>query len=239
MKNKKQLFSLLLLASCSLIQQTVFAAAAAGGLQAETWQDYAKSVEAGKKLSKEEEKTVYNTQRSAGFNSTRQQLVGITFGELIKGLKTVKDRKQADLYKALLKSVQENIYNTQTPENQALGRHGYSRLMTLQEELKRLEVSDEIPLNIVPGFEAFSDEEEAYILWPLLVWAIEQNDPSLTVELYKIIGDTKKPYGKQVTPHELAVYLHSDKSIAAMKKHKEEKEEAADRAFGKRITFGS
>jgi hypothetical protein len=29
MKNKKQLFSLLLLASCSLVQQTVFAAAAA------------------------------------------------------------------------------------------------------------------------------------------------------------------------------------------------------------------
>ena len=28
MKNKKQLFSLLLLASCSLVQQTVFAAAA-------------------------------------------------------------------------------------------------------------------------------------------------------------------------------------------------------------------
>jgi hypothetical protein len=183
MKNKKQLFSLLLLVSCSLVQQTVFAAAAASanppgkpkidGSQGE--------IVPGDKLQKDspEYKKVYGYK----IGNTRNK-VGLDFGEIIIGLRTAMEHGNVLLYNALIELTRESIYNGLVP-------------VEVAREFKRLEVSGEIPLNLGAernrGNENFSADEKKDILWPLLVWAIEQNDLSLTEELWQILGDKPKP----------------------------------------------
>lgn len=53
----------------------------------------------------------------------------------------------------------------------------------------------------------YLQKEIDYILWPVLVWAIEEGNKDLTVELLaKISPTTKKPYGRALTPLEIAEY---------------------------------
>ena len=205
MKNKKQLFSLLLLVSCSLVQQTVFAAAASANPPGGPKIDGSQSeIVPGDKLQEgsPEYKKVYGYKIGNTGNK-----VGLNFGEIIRGLRTAMEHKNVLLYNALIKLTRDSIYNGLVP-------------VEVAREFRRLEASGEIPLHIGAGIDRgntdFSAYEEKNILWPLLVWAIEQNDSNLTYELYRIIGDTKKPYGRSVTPHQLAAHLHSEQSIEAM-----------------------
>ncbi len=205
MKNKKQLFSLLLLASCSLVQQTVFAAAAAGGLHKES---------------------VYNTKRNAGFNSAGKQLVGIKFAELINALKIIGQHWQADLYKVLLGSVAKSIYDEKTPDNLKLlkeeGEEGRKLLTSMQQELKRLQETQEIlpfidPRDADDNYTEFKEKEKNDVLWPVYVWAIEQDNYGLTDELWQILGDKQNPNGeKKLTAEELATSLNSTNALKAI-----------------------
>ncbi len=185
MKNKKQLFSLLLLLSCSLGQKALFGAAAAGPALDEAASVYKFKIDAGGKK------------------------VGINFGELIRGLKTALSHSNSLLYNALIKLVRSSISKEAIPDN-------------IKEEFKRLEDSKEIPstmaigMGYLRGNKEFTKEEVKNILWPLLVWAIEKDNADLVYELYPLIGDEKKPYGKKVTPRELANFLESKQSLKQM-----------------------
>lgn len=59
----------------------------------------------------------------------------------------------------------------------------------------------------------FTEAEINNILWPLLVWAIENDHRNVFENLIFIIGDqAKKPYGRPTTPQEIAAF-HKSKNI--------------------------
>ncbi len=223
MKNKKQLFSLLLLASCSLVQQTVFAAAASanppGGPKIDGSQG---EIVPGDKLQKgsPEYKHVYNYLIGAGKNVDGKAIVGIKFSEIKKGLTVALEHENFPLLSALTDLADKSIYNESVnKEVRKEFEHFQNTDVRLRQWNPRLDDERGTP------FEGGSNEKEktenikkvVNILWPLLVWAIEQNNFQLTYELYKIIGNKPKPYGNQrSTPKEIASFLGSENSLSAI-----------------------
>jgi hypothetical protein len=184
MKNKKQLFSLLLLVSCSLAQQTVFAAAAKDvpGSPAidpsVKWREYAKTIKPGEKLKYESPQynKVYKYSLSAGLNSKGEKLEGVTFEKLIDALFFLKNNENSnDLYTSMLAIVQERIYNEDRPDNVQLlqQKKGRELLTSLQQELRRLEETGQIPLQLDESAEnrpPITQEDEDNILSPVYKW---------------------------------------------------------------------
>jgi hypothetical protein len=193
MKNKKQLFSLLLLASCSLMQQTVFASAASagegsanppGGPSIHNWQFYAETIVPGFKL-----KGLENQHTVASEFVYNSKIEELEFSKLITALETVAKHNQKKLYSALLESVEESIYDETTLHNAQLltQKNGRELLTSIQKEFKRLENSGEISLKNDNDALGFSEEEKTNILQPIYTWAKEQRKKDLVDELSKIL----------------------------------------------------
>ena len=173
--------------------------------------DIADGIEAGEVLVGPAFNEVYNTKINVG-----EKRVGIEFRELVEALKQIAGLNDYDLYSNLLGHIREAIYNN----TDNLGRNALIRLGSLQRELKRLETSGDLSqIRFFKDRETKKPDEsmKTNLVWPLLVWAIENDNAKLAGKLTYIVGSTtKKPYGRENTALEIATFLGSKKASAAI-----------------------
>ena len=208
-------FSKLLLLSGLFIQQNSLYSAA--GFPAKV--DLGRDVLAGKQLNQLEQALIYSTKINISKISGKAP-VGIEFGFLINKLNEIANLNNPDLYMSLLNAAREAIYNNDDyPVN-------IPNLNALKQEFKRLEVSGKIPQRVAlkGAPREITPNMKKYVLWPFLIWAIENDNADLALHLVKILGYNTKAEGRKFNALEIAEYWGYKKTLDAIKQYKASQE---------------
>lgn len=140
--------------------------------------------------------------------------VGISFRELLNGISYSIDAKDKTLYNALLNAIKPVLASDELLQKE------FNKVSALDQFIFKIEyeATRSGKMEVDPRFA--TPIEKANILWPLMVWAVENDHLELFHALSRNIDmNDKKPYGRRVSVTEMARFLNSPRIVQSIEKY--------------------